>query len=103
MAAIPGWAYAGVGFAIMIYSKFVKARSPENTIMGLFFWVGLLLLGIGVFKLALLYLLGGKKKDKKKERDQESRPVPRDAIYCPRCNAKLHPQSRYCNWCGTQQ
>jgi uncharacterized paraquat-inducible protein A len=109
MAKIPGWAYAAVGAAITGYSWYVE-RQTENTTMSFFFWIGVALMGVGVFKVLTGYILNSKKKEQpqKKEqtqrRDERSRPQEaRDAIICPRCNAKLHPRSRYCNWCGTRQ
>jgi len=98
MAKIPGWAYAAVGVAVALYSKFVQSRNGSK-VMSFFFWVGILILIFGVFKLVLSFITG------KRERTPATRPsTPPGANYiiCPRCNAKLHPQSRYCNWCGTK-
>ncbi len=107
MAKIPGWAYGAVGILIAVYSKFISSRSEGgNTVMSIFFWVGILLLAIGVFKTVVNYLTGENKMKKARNvnRDAGGRPVhARDFLVCPRCNAKLHGQSKYCNWCGTEQ
>jgi len=104
MASIPGWAYAGAGAAIAIYSKFVQSRKP-STAIELFFWVGLALLAIGVFKLGARFIMGKKEEFsyiENKPGNARSANT-QDFIICPKCNAKLHPQSRFCNWCGTRQ
>ncbi|MBR9693354.1 zinc ribbon domain-containing protein [Candidatus Woesearchaeota archaeon] len=104
MVSIPGWAYSAVGVAIALYSKFVQSRSPDNKVMAIFFWVGVVFIIVGAFKLATQFLLGNRKKEQEATpRAPDGRPAAaRDMIFCPRCNAKLHPQSKYCNWCGTQ-
>ncbi len=103
MASIPGWAYAVVGAAIAIYAKYVSSKKP-STIMGIFFWIGLALLAIGVFKLLLRFIAGKRRELRGEEKRPDERPAhTRDSLVCPRCNAKLNPQSRYCNWCGTRQ
>jgi len=101
---IPGWAYAGVGLAITLYSKFVESRTKGgNPLMGFFFWIGIAILVFGTFKLITQFLLKDKSPGPKGQVNPGQRPPEaRDAIYCPRCNAKLDPRSRYCNWCGTK-
>lgn len=111
MAKISGWAYVIVGVAVAIYSKFVEARRP-GVALTIFFWIGVALIAVGVFRLVLAFIAGEKDKLRAKPdapqgrraRNEAERPAyARDYIVCPRCNARLHPQSRYCNWCGTQQ
>ncbi len=100
MASIPGWAFAGAGGAIALYSKYIQEKHPSGA-MTLFFWIGILLLVVGAFKFVARYLMGAKDLEERVPRDVGA---VRDGIFaCPRCNAKLHPQSRYCNWCGTRQ
>ncbi len=107
MVAIPGWAYLVVGGAMAAYAKFISARKP-STALTIFFWIGLFLLAIGVFKIAMAFIAGKKDPDEERRptgsRDPADRPAwANDYIVCPRCNAKLNPRSRYCNWCGTRQ
>lgn len=106
MVEIPGWAFAGAGAAIAAYSKFIDAKRPSG-VWSLFFWLGILLVAFGAFKIVAGFITGEKKAmraERAERRSGADRPAhARDSIVCPRCNAKLHPKSRYCNWCGTQQ
>lgn len=100
---IPGWAYLVVGGVIAGYSRFISSKS-SNSALTIFMWIGIFLLIIGVFKIVAGFITGEKNEDKKfdygGERNKSQIGV--DYIICPRCNAKLHPKSRYCNWCGTK-
>jgi hypothetical protein len=107
MASIPGWVYLIVGGAVAGFSKYIGAKMEKAPgALTIFFWIGILLVAVGVFKLALGYMTG-----EKEQKPETKAPVrgpgrpdyARDAIVCPRCNARLHPQSRFCNWCGTRQ
>lgn len=95
MAGIPGWAYVITGVAIALYSKFVQHTSGSK-VMGFFFWIGILFLTVGVFKMLLRFITRGEKES------QEKNFSGRSFIVCPRCNARLDPRSRYCNWCGAR-
>lgn len=103
MASIPGFIYLIVGGAVMAFSHFVM-RSSESASMKLFFWVGGVLLVVGVFKILVKYMVG-KGVREVKVRESEIRDTARESagashILCGKCGAKLHPRSRYCNWCG---
>jgi len=65
MVKISGWFFLIIGGAVSAYSTFVQSKidSPGLT---LFFWVGIGMIGIGVFKLALSYMFGDKSRDKSK-------------------------------------
>lgn len=99
----------------MGYSKLIEARNPEANI-AIFFWVGLAFFFIGVFKSIVQFVVA---RSSKKVGEQERREL--DAargtahkvirervkargqvthLVCTECGAKLHPKSRYCNWCG---
>jgi len=110
LVKIPGWAYAGVGLAVALYAKFVESRKPSSALT-IFFWIGIGLLVIGAFKIALGFiagkreeLSGGEERPGRRIRGEAERPAhARDFVVCPRCNARLNPRSRFCNWCGTRQ
>lgn len=115
MARIPGIVYLLVGLVMMGYSKIIEARNPEANIT-LFFWVGLALFFIGVFK-SLVQFVVAKSTKKVGERERaeldQARGAAHETIHksveqqgrathlvCSECGAKLHVKSRYCNWCG---
>jgi len=102
MATIPGWVYLVLGGAIAAYAKFVSTRKP-TTALTIFFWIGIILVGVGIFKLASRYMTGQKEMEKANPREQAEMRQSGGPLTCARCNARLHPQSRYCNWCGAKQ
>ena len=109
LVSIPGWAYVLVGGIVAGVSKYLTSKPDASAGLKLFFWLGLLLVAVGIFKIVFGYIMGEKKSvvdeegEGQKMRSPKDRPAhARDAIYCSRCKAKLHPQSRYCNWCGTR-
>ncbi len=105
--SIPGWVFAVIGVAVASYSKFVQSRSAQpKGVLTLFFWVGIALLVYGVFKTGIWYMTREKASRREKADASVSGRRPsyaRDHIVCARCNVKLHPRSRYCNWCGAKQ
>ena len=42
-------------------------------------------------------------RQKELEDKKEEKSPARDHLSCPKCNAKLHTHSKFCNWCGTRQ
>jgi hypothetical protein len=52
MAAIPGWAYLIIGAGMSIMSKYVEKKSPASKFT-LFFYVGIIFIIIGVFKIII--------------------------------------------------
>jgi cytoskeletal protein RodZ len=55
MTAIPGWAYLASGLAITFFSKWVEAKSKPGE-LALFFWIGILFIIIGVWKIIYKYI-----------------------------------------------
>lgn len=107
---INGWIYLIIGAIISGYSKFVQLKN-DNYIMTFFFYVGILFVVIGLFKIIVKFITSPKNKESEVEEEFYNSPK-KDfsgsinknsnsrAIICPRCTARLHPKSRYCNWCG---
>lgn len=107
---IPGWAYIGLGVMISAYAKFIENKSG-NAAMKLFFYIGVAMIVIGAFKLLISYIANPKEKESEGAGEDFSRtpkenfpePAKRSNgkyVTCNRCTARLHIQSRYCNWCG---
>jgi len=104
MAPLPGWAYLLVGALISGYSWFVRQRTGSVSLT-FFFWTGILLGMIGLSKLLITYMTGpgGSRAGSNRPAGSEGA-LDGSGAYrvCRRCNARLHPQSRFCNWCGAR-
>ena len=72
MAAIPGWAYALSGSVVAGFSKFVEVKTGKN--MGLFFFAGLLFIGIGIIKIAYAFVKAKVSKDNNPDPVRKSHP-----------------------------
>lgn len=59
MAKISGWIFLAIGAAVSLFSNYVRKRGGEG--LALFFWAGLIMIGIGVFKIAVGYITKGTK------------------------------------------
>jgi len=66
MAKIPGWVYVIVGVVISVISKLVESKTKPGQFK-LFFWLGIIFVIIGVFKLIAKYIfkMGVEEKDRK--------------------------------------
>lgn len=128
MVKISGWIYLVIGGAVAAYSKFIQTKidSPGMT---LFFWAGILMLGVGVFKLVMSFIFSNKMKQEQTPGSFEdrvanklgfSKDLPKiDAeklqrerdmilnrtssiVVCPSCGTKHYSNSRFCHMCGTR-
>ncbi|PIN80221.1 hypothetical protein COV13_03960 [Candidatus Woesearchaeota archaeon CG10_big_fil_rev_8_21_14_0_10_32_9] len=128
MVKLSGWVFLIIGAVVSVYSTYVQSKidSPGLT---LFFWVGIAMIGIGVFKLALAFVFGNKSKkdvtsnnlnDKianslgfgkdlpkmDAEKLQRERDLilnrTKSIIICPNCSTKHYSNSNFCHMCGTR-
>ncbi len=106
MAQIPGVVYLIVGLVVIGYSRLIEAKNPAANIK-IFFWVGLVFLFIGVFKTIIHFVLARSSTPELAAARGAAHKVIRQRVggdatqlICSECGAKLHPKSRYCNWCG---
>jgi hypothetical protein len=51
MTRISGWIFMAIGATVTLFSNYVRKRGGEG--LALFFWVGIVMIGIGVFKIAV--------------------------------------------------
>jgi hypothetical protein len=116
MAGIHGAAYMVIGVLVAGFSKYVQER-VESPGLTLFFYAGLLFIGVGVFKLILRYILKDKdtgnankkeysqprtRPEEMKERITAKNPALKEkyVVPCPLCGTKHYSTSNYCHMCG---
>jgi hypothetical protein len=102
---ISGWIYLIFGLIISVYSRIVMQTTDKN--LGFFFYVGLFLLVIGVFKIVFKLITNPKDKsfkDYSSERTEKYKTNQRNKsfniINCPDCNTKNYSNYNYCHSCG---
>ncbi len=110
--SIPGWLYLIFGAIITGYSQFLLNSKglEKNTVFQFFFYVGLIFIAIGIFKLIIRYALGEKKKKidndfaygynlEKTSNNQNNK---YKLITCPKCQAKNYKTYNFCYKCGSR-
>lgn len=129
MTKISGWVFMIMGAAMALFSRYIQNKGGQG--MALFFWVGVIVIGIGVFKIALHFILRSEKEKeenvKKKytnplqklglnkdlegvegdglerEKQQAMRKIQETSILiCPACGTKHYSNSNFCHMCGTR-
>lgn len=70
MAKISGWIFTAIGAGVALFSRYVQNRGGDG--LGLFFWTGLIMIGIGIFKMVVGFIMKDKKEQE--ERDAEKKP-----------------------------
>ncbi|MFA6072964.1 MAG: hypothetical protein WC758_02545 [Candidatus Woesearchaeota archaeon] len=130
MGNISGWIFMAVGAAVSLFSRYVQKRGGDG--LGLFFWVGVIMIGIGVFKIITKFILRDnnklkEEKDKKKfdnplqrfglNKDlqgvnsgnalQEQQKVAseiqaKSILVCNKCGTKHYSTSNFCHICGSK-
>lgn len=103
MAKIHGLAYLIIGIVISALSYYIDKNIKKG--FSLFVYVGLLMIIIGVMKLAALYV-----KYKRETRETRQKPAYHaplhhatrtyNALYCPRCGIASNPTDNFCYNCG---
>ena len=96
---ISGWIWLILGAIVSGYSQIVMMKAKNN--MLLFFYVGLVFIGIGVAKILIKVILKNPKNRKKDlELPKESKSSSYKIIFCPRCKSKNYDSFNYCQSCG---
>ena len=90
---IPGWAYLLVGIIVSVTSNRVR-EVTENQGMALFFYLGIVMIVIGVAKVLIRFII--------KEDEQTIQEETKRVIKCPKCGVKHYMTSNYCHMCGTE-
>ncbi len=96
MAALPWFIYLIVGALISIYSRVVMGKNNMYA-MKLFFYLGIIFFGIGVYKLLLERMRG-----KSLGKNEKNRPMDSSIAVCKVCGTKNYVTSFFCHICGTK-
>jgi hypothetical protein len=125
MAGISGWIFMAIGAIVALFSRYIQKKGGDG--LGLFFWAGVVMIGIGVFKIAARFMLREKKAEQEKENQEkgqfkfgfnkdleavDSNELLREKakavksmeemniLVCPNCGTKHYSNSNYCHMCG---
>lgn len=102
MATIPGIIYLIIGGGIAYISKYLKD-------LEFFFWIGILFIIIGTFKI-IFWFIARKPRTKKEKKYPTPSLEPVKAQpgydkypkYCPKCNLLYSDYSNFCSKCGSK-
>lgn len=84
---LPWYSWLLVGIFVTITSSVLD--------IGIFLWVGLLFILVGVVKAAIIIML----KPEEPKQVHQSQPTP--SVYlCPRCKASINSRDAFCRLCG---
>lgn len=90
MAKIPWWIWVGVGVAMYFVSQGIGGK------MALFVYIGLAFIVIGIFKLLVYFIIGGKERRALKE----AKEIRSRQYTCPRCFSPISTTHHFCPHCG---
>ncbi|MEK6963884.1 MAG: hypothetical protein AABX70_05635 [Nanoarchaeota archaeon] len=96
MATLPWFIYMIVGALVSVYSRVVMGKSNVYA-MKLFFGIGLVFFGIGLYKLILERL-----RSKSLAKNEKSRPMDSSIMMCKVCGTKNYATSFFCHICGAK-
>jgi len=96
MAKVHGIAYLIIGIMISGFSYYIGQTKEE---FKLFIYVGLLMIIIGIIKLAAK----GIKSKKETKKHLHPHHTPSQAVYCPKCGAALKATDNFCYKCGNRR
>jgi len=118
MAAISGIVYLIIGAGIAYLSRYIE---KDGLNLELFYWIGILFITIGVFKIIFRFITRRPKKKIKElpalepihvEKDVTPPPQPKKQQkepdyskypkYCPKCRFLYSQNSNFCSKCGSQ-
>jgi ribosomal protein L40E len=99
MVKIPAIAYLLIGVLISVTSMYIEG-------LKLFFYVGLLFIAIGVFKIVVRFITKPKETTIEKKAEgisQQQQQYRQPGIkVCKNCGAGSYSQARFCYYCGTK-
>ena len=100
MAKIPGPVYFIIGLLVSGVSWYVNTKQGRND-LELFFWIGLIFIAWGVFKIMIRLILSSGKKDKVPHTNANYHYRDIDhGRYCPACGTPISRFDMYCRGCG---
>jgi len=99
---LPGWLWLIFGLAISIFAQIVMSNQENPTAMQLFFYIGLVFIAIGVFKIIIKIMLKPKESKYEKKEALSEQNNKFKVILCPNCKAKNYNSFNYCRNCGTK-
>ena len=90
MVKIHGLIWLAIGAIVTAASAFLGDR------LRFFFWVGLVMVTVGVFKLITQYVLANP--------DPKTNPLPtgQDITLCSNCRESVYTTARFCHMCGAR-
>lgn len=119
-----------IGAGVALFSKYVQNKGGKG--MALFFWVGIIMIGIGIFKVVLGFILRDERKEKQlQEKKQNFNPLQKmgfnkdlegvdskkiemerqqamknvqqtNIVNCPTCGTRHYSNSNFCHMCGAR-
>jgi len=98
---LPGILWLIFGLAISVFAQIVMSKQENPTAMQLFFYIGLLFVAIGIFKIVLKIMLKPKE-SKYEEKNISEQDEKFKVIFCPKCKVKNYSSFNYCRNCGTK-
>jgi hypothetical protein len=106
MPKIPGIVYVILGIAMAWFARYVDTRT-QNQGMTLFFYAGIVLIAIGVFKIIIKYVTKDETPEKETIISEEEKKIretieKRRIIMCKMCGTRHYSTSNYCHMCGTK-
>ena len=108
MAKIHGLAYLIIGIMISAFSYYIDKNIKKG--FSIFIYAGLLMVMIGVMKLAALWVKNKRERAAKQPMHQPASihhlqnvsHTHSQLVYCPRCGAALNPSDNFCYSCGNR-
>lgn len=108
MVRIHGLVYVLIGIFMSGYSRFIQSKA-DAPVLKVFFWLGIVFIVVGVFRLVLRYLFKDKKdsdslknklNDVKKDNFSDNNSNSKEIVSCSRCMTKHYSNSNFCHMCG---
>lgn len=113
---LSGWVWVVLGILMSLYARFIQSKVQKPS-LGLFFWVGLGFVVIGIFKLVLGFVFKDKSNvalgtvsqssnSKHAVAEAERRKLEsgldkkEEIVACSRCGTRHFSASNFCHMCG---